>query len=252
MESITIKFPKDVSYTPKQFAALQALNKEVKIKANKIGNQLTFSESTFLFNEVSFFHIQLPPDFVINEEQFEDICNNNYTTKLEFDDYNQLTINMLTPTIIGIFTGLILLILGNWARKKGKFYTESTRYNLYDKNGKLKRRAADVSYISNETVSVNVQAQWRFNELPPDLAIEVVSASQSLQKEIDKMRNDWLAGGAKVGIVVNPHTEYYYVFEAGDIGYTPYSFKVIFTHYLFAGLSLNFSDLLNEAKEQSS
>lgn len=87
---------------------------------------------------------------------------------------------------------------------------------------------------------------------PPDLAIEVVSAPQSLQKEIDKMRNDWLAGGAKVGIVVNPHTEHYYVFEAGDIGYTPYSFKVTFTHYLFVGLSLNFGELLNEAKEQSS
>lgn len=70
MESITIKFPKEVSYTSEQFAALQALNTEVKIKANKAGNQITFSESTFLFGEVSFFHVQLPPDFLITEEQF--------------------------------------------------------------------------------------------------------------------------------------------------------------------------------------
>ena len=246
-ESITIKFP--VSYTPAQLAELQALNQEVSIKANKKGNQITFQESTFLFEEVSFFHVQLPANFKITEEQFEEICNENKTAKLEFDDYNQLTINMLTATIIGYFTIAIGAFLYFWAtrNKKGNVYSESTRYNLYDENAKLKRRAADASYISFETAPKAIQLNWRFNELPPDLAIEVVSAPNSLQKEIDKMRKDWIACGAKVGIVVNPHTKQYYVFEKGDIGYDIFAFNKPFTHRLFEGLSLDFEGLLNEA-----
>ena len=254
MESIIIKFPKGVSYTAAQFAALQAPNKEVKIKANKKGNQIAFYESAFPFDEVSFFHVQLPTDFVITEAQFEEICNNNKTAKLEFDNYNQLTINMLTAAIIGAITALIVTTLVNWVRthRKGRAYNESTRYDLLDKMEKMKRRAADASYLSYQSAPSALQNQWKFIQVPPDLAIEVVSAPQSLQKEIDKMRNDWLVGGTKVGIVVNPHTQNYYVFELGDIGYTPYNFSVTFTHYLFPGLSLNFNDLLNEAKEQGS
>ena len=246
-ESITIKFPS--SYTPEQLEALQALNQEVSIKANKKGNQITFQESAFSFGEVSFFHVQLPQDFIITEEQFEEICNENKTAKLEFDDYNQLTINMLTASIIACFTLAIGTILYLWANKnkKGKAYDATARYNLYDAKGKQKRRAADASYISYQTAPKAVQLAWKFNELPPDLAIEVVSAPNSLQKEIDKMRKDWIAGGAKVGIVVNPHNKQYYVFEAGDIGYDIFSFDIPFSHSLFAGLSLDFDTLLDEA-----
>ncbi|TAH18153.1 MAG: Uma2 family endonuclease [Cytophagales bacterium] len=254
MESIIIKFPKGVSYTAAQFDALQALNKEVRIKPNKKGNQITFHESEFPFDEVSFFHVQLPTDFVITEEQFEEICNINDSAKLEFDDYNQLTINMLTTAIVSAFTALIIVTILNWARthKKGRVYGETGRYDLLDTMEKMKRRAADASYLSYESAPSALQNQWRFVQVPPDLAIEVVSAPQSLQKEIDKMRNDWIRGGTKVGIVVNPHTQNYYVFELGDIGYTPYSFNIPFTHYLFPSLSLSFNDLLNEAKEQGS
>jgi Uma2 family endonuclease len=251
MESITIKFPKNVSYNQAQFDALQALNQEVRIKANKKGNQITFYESAFLFEEVGFFHIQLPNDFIITEEQFEEICNENKSAKLEFDDYNQLTINMLTTAIIGFFTALLITTVFNWTRqtKKGRAYESTARYNLYDKNGKLKRRAADTSYISFDTAPKSVQSQWRFIELPPDLVIEVVSAPHDEAKEIKKMREDWLEGGAKVGLVVNPHNQLYYIFEKGDIGYTICHFDTPFTHYLFAGLSLDFASFLDEAKE---
>ncbi len=101
-ESITIKLL--MRYTPAQLSALQALNQEVKIKANKSGNQITFYESAFSFDEVSFFHVQLPADFVITEEEFEKICNNNDSAKLEFDDYNQLTLNMLSTVKVSLFT----------------------------------------------------------------------------------------------------------------------------------------------------
>ncbi len=250
-ESITIKFP--ISYKFEQFEALQVLNPTLKIKANKRGNQITFYESAFSFDEVSFFHVQLPADFIITEEQFENICDDNKSAKLEFDDHNQLTINMLTTAMIGALTILIGTAIVNWVRayKKGRAYNESTRYDLYGKDNKLKRRAADISYLSYESAPSTVQTQWKFMQVPPDLAIEIVSANQSLQKEIDKMRNDWIASGSKVGIVVNPHTRQYYVFELGDIGYTPYSFSTTFTHSLFSGLSLNFNELLDEAVEQS-
>lgn len=254
MESIIIKFPKSISYTAAQLAALQALNKEVGIKANKKGDQITFYESTFSFDEASFFHIQLPQDFIITDEQFEEICNINSTAKLEFDDYNQLTINMLTTAIVSAFTLAIGAIIYFWAtkNKKGRAYDATGRYDLLGEMEKMKRRAADASYLSYESAPSALQNQWKFIQVPPDLAIEVVSAPQSLQKEIDKMRNDWIRGGTKVGIVVNPHTQNYYVFELGDIGYTPYNFNIPFTHYLFPSLSLNFNDLLNEAKEQGS
>ncbi|MCU0392735.1 MAG: Uma2 family endonuclease [Thermoflexibacter sp.] len=247
MESITIKFP--TSYTQEQFEALQALNQEVKVKANTKGNQVTFYESAFSFGKVSFFHVQLPESFIITEEQFEAICNENKSAKLEFDDYNQLTINMLTTAIIASFTLAIGSILYFWSikNKNGKAYDATARYNLYDKNNKLKRRAADSSYISFQTASKSVQSQWKFIELPPDLVIEIVSSPYDEAREIKKMREDWLVGGAKVGIVVNPHNAVYYVFEKGDIGYTICKFDTPFTHYLFAGLSLDFATLLDEA-----
>lgn len=249
-ESITIKFP--ISYTPKQFEELQALNQEVKIKPNKKGNQVTFYESAFPFEEVSFFHIQLPTDFVITEEEFEKICNANKTAKLEFDDYNQLTINMLTAAMISAFTALIITTLINWVRthKKGRVYDATGRYDLRDSAGMLKRRAADSSYLSYESAPSTVQNSWKFIQLPPDLVIEVVSAPKDEQKEIDKMRNDWQASGAKVGLVVNPHNRRYYVFEQGDDGYDIRSFSQVFKHTSFSGLIIDFDDLLGEAMLQ--
>ena len=75
----------------------------------------------------------------------------------------------------------------------------------------------------------------------------MVSATKDEQKEIDKMRKDWIDGGAKVGIVVNPHKKKYYVFEQGDSGYDIFDLSTPFSHHLFSGLVIDFQALLNEA-----
>lgn len=102
--------------------------------------------------------------------------------------------------------------LGNWARprKLGRVTGSSAGFKLPNATGDV--RAPDCSFIRASRLRRTTQD---FAQLIPDLAFEVVSKSDSLAKQRQKVR-DYLVLGMTVGVVVDPRTQTLEVYRPGQ------------------------------------
>ncbi|NJN59908.1 MAG: Uma2 family endonuclease [Leptolyngbyaceae cyanobacterium SL_5_9] len=93
--------------------------------------------------------------------------------------------------------------LGNWVRphRLGRVTGSSAGFKLPNAAGDV--RAPDCSFIRAVRLRRTTQD---FAQLIPDLAFEVVSKSDSLEKQRQKVR-DYLTLGMAVGVVVDPRTQ---------------------------------------------
>lgn len=93
--------------------------------------------------------------------------------------------------------------LGNWVRPRrlGRVTGSSAGFKLPNAAGDV--RAPDCSFIRASRLRRTTQD---FAQLIPDLAFEVVSKSDSLEKQRQKVR-DYLTLGMAVGVVVDPRTQ---------------------------------------------
>jgi Uma2 family endonuclease len=93
--------------------------------------------------------------------------------------------------------------LRNWVRPRrlGRIAGSSAGFKLPNVAGDV--RAPDCSFIRASRLRRTTQD---FAQLIPDLAFEVVSKSDSLEKQRQKVR-DYLTLGMAVGVVVDPRTQ---------------------------------------------
>jgi Uma2 family endonuclease len=111
------------------------------------------------------------------------------------------------------------------------------------KNGSL--RSPDVSFIRTERLRRLVADVRRFFPAAPDLAVEVLSPSESLRNMNDKI-NEYFDSGAQSVWIVDPETESVTVFHPGC---DPIVFTVPDTledETILPGFSLPLSDLFEE------
>jgi Uma2 family endonuclease len=101
--------------------------------------------------------------------------------------------------------------LRNWVRPRrlGRIAGSSAGFKLPNSTGDV--RAPDCSFIRADRLRHTTQ---EFAQLVPDFAFEVVSKSDSLEKQRDKVRN-YLSLGMVVGIVVDPRTHSLEVYRPG-------------------------------------
>lgn len=92
--------------------------------------------------------------------------------------------------------------LRNWVRPRrlGRVAGSSAGFKLPNETGDV--RAPDCSFIQADRLRRTTQD---FAQLVPDLAFEVVSKSDSLQKQRDKV-SSYLKLGMVVGVVVDPRS----------------------------------------------
>ncbi len=101
--------------------------------------------------------------------------------------------------------------LANWVRprKLGRVAGSSAGYRLPNANEDV--RAPDCSFVKAERLKRTTQD---FARLVPDLAFEVVSKSDSLEKQRQKVKF-YLSLGMVAGVVVDPRTRVVELFRPG-------------------------------------
>ena len=189
----------------------------------------------------------------ISKTVLQELVDLNDHLKLEFESPNKIYIQMLTPEMISTFTLAIGAILFLWNRKNknGRVYDATARYDLIVKQGEQESkqsRAPDFSYVAFSQKAREELNEARFIESAPTLCGEIVSHESQLNASIKKMQDTWMAADTKIGIVVCPYRQLYYVFDHSTT-YQSYSFAKSFSHSAFPELEINFQELLDEVKQ---
>lgn len=94
----------------------------------------------------------------------------------------------------------LVVVLGNFARERrlGVVLASNLLYRLPSGN----RRGPDVSFIAAEKAAA-ISADTVFPEVPPDLAVEVLSPSDRERRVLDKV-GDYLQSGVRLVWVIDP------------------------------------------------
>ena len=246
--SIKLILPSEIDFSQGQKQAMQMQNPYIFIDFNE--DRLLLSEAALSFDKISFLELHFP--FEITEEQYEKIAELNELEikKIEYSPQT-LYIYMGTIGLIGTFTVGIITVIAIWNKKykKGKIFDSQADYILKQKDGSIRRKQPDVSFLAFKNIIDKMFNERGFIVAKPYFIIEVVSNKYSLQKDLDKMKNDWLPAGMEVGLVVCPFRQKYYLFEKGKDEYQIFDFEQVFAHEKLPELELNFQELLEEAKE---
>ena len=246
---ITLKIPELLTVSDNMLSDMQKLNPAILITPGNT-NEIVITEKDFSFDDIDFLEILTPESVVISEEIFEELCQINDNIKIELNPDSKIILTMLTPELIAAFTLLIGTTLVIWNRrvKKGRAFDATARFDLSD--GEItKHRAPDVSYVAFEKATKEFLAENKFIKIAPTFCIEIVSSKYGLKQNLRRMQDDWMAAGTEVGLVVCPYREKYYLFEKDIKNYQEFNFYVPFVHDILKGLSVNFGELLDEAKE---
>jgi Uma2 family endonuclease len=127
----------------------------------------------------------------------------------------ELRETMPTSILHGIIAGRIAIILGMFVlqNKLGEVLTAETGFKLFVNEKTV--RVPDVAFLSNEKLA-QVEDFSKFFNGTPDLAVEVISPSETYDDVQEKLE-DYLASGVKIVWLVRPKqktvTVYHSIFD---------------------------------------
>ncbi len=242
-ETLKLSIPQSFDFTPKVIEEIQLQNH--KYQFGIIDNQFIINCSKEQITEI--FELYFPVSILQNDDFLVALADENQDYKLEVDQSKIYISRMGTIEVISAFTALIIFTLTAWARykKNGKVYSESAGYHL---KAIGQKRCPDASFIDFEDVAREILKQNKHLEHPPTLALEVISNEYDLPKEIQKMEKAWMKAGTKVGVLVNPYTQKYMVFEGKSK--QEFDFKTVFKHQKLDELEIDFDALWREASDE--
>lgn len=149
--------------------------------------------------------LRLPHDWVITHERFEEIGRLNPDTFFETTADGRLIILTFPDALSERTSTRLLTLVQLWAFDAGgDVRGEAGGYYL----SKLERRAPDVSWVPPDQVQARGQLHFA-----PRFIVEVRSASQSPQRQEDKMRM-WMSYGVQLGWLVDPYEQTVRVYRA--------------------------------------
>lgn len=226
---------------------LQQDNPEVLIKIHD-DHSIEILEHKFSFYLEGSFPIKFAG---LTDSVFDEIHDLNEELNLEFYDNEEVIIKMGVIRMISKLTAAIISSFFVWASKNktGEVYSENGEYRFPHPayNKKKIRKIPDVSFISYHTASEEEQDNWSgFIPIPPNMALEIVSAKNGLKKDMKKMAEFWMPSGVDVGLVVCPYSEKIYIYEKGKTGYKTQSIFKDFSHKFLPGYKDNFGKYLKK------
>lgn len=137
---------------------------------------------------------------LMTSEEFEKLPDTHVRRELV---RGEVVENMPTGGIHALIALTIGRLLQVWAKKLGSYVGVEAGFNLF-KNPDV-TRVPDVCYVRAERIPPEGIPEGFWN-LAPDLAVEVVSPSETAQSIRDKV-NDFLAAGTPLVWVVYPRTK---------------------------------------------
>lgn len=153
--------------------------------------------------------IRLPPDWELTDERFLEIAELNPDLLFERTADGRLHpmtwAEFLSATVATNLLELVIL----WARDAGgKVFGGDRGYFLPDTSA----MAPDVSWMDTEQYT-NYAANRGQPRFAPRFVIEVMSPSQRLGRQQDKMR-DWIGNGVQLGWLIDPETRRVWIYRA--------------------------------------
>lgn len=117
----------------------------------------------------------------------------------------ELRETMPTSILHGIIAGRIAIILGFFVlqNKLGEVLTAETGFRLF--TDKKTVRVPDISFLSNEKLA-GIKNVNKFYEGTPDLAIEVISLSETYS-DVQSKLEDYLSAGVKMVWIIRPENK---------------------------------------------
>ncbi len=161
---------------------------------------------------------KLPSSVVLDppltDEEFEKLCAANDLVRLERTKEGTIVVNPPTAADSDDANSEINYQLRAWWKqhKQGRVYGSNAGFFLPDGSS----LSPDAAYATAEQMrGLTKEDRKHFLRLTPAFVIELLSATDSLPQVRKKMES-WIANGAKLGWLVDPHSRNVLVYESGQ------------------------------------
>ncbi|MDP5338413.1 MAG: Uma2 family endonuclease [Nodularia sp. (in: cyanobacteria)] len=157
--------------------------------------------------------LHLSPAIDLTDEQFFQLCQNNRDLRIERTAEGELILMPPTGWKSGNRNSKLTARLEVWADADGTglAFDSSTGYKL--PNGA--NRSPDASWVSRERLEALNPNPARFLPMAPDFAVELRSASDSLQTLQHKMQ-EYIDNGVRLGWLIDPHNQRVEIYRPGQ------------------------------------
>ncbi|MCV3217162.1 Uma2 family endonuclease [Plectonema radiosum NIES-515] len=148
--------------------------------------------------------VNLHPVIELTSEQFFQLCQNNRDLRFERTFEGELIIMPPTGWETGNKNSKLTQRLGNWADADGTglAFDSSTGFKL--PNGA--NRSPDASWVKRERIETLNPNPARFMPLAPDFAVELRSASDTLETLRQKMQ-EYINCGVRLAWLIDPQNQ---------------------------------------------
>jgi Uma2 family endonuclease len=157
--------------------------------------------------------VNLHPAIELTDEQFFQLCQNNRDLRFERTAEGELIIMPPTGWETGNKNAKLTQRLGNWADANGTglAFDSSTGFKL--PNGA--NRSPDASWVKRERIETLNPDPARFMPLAPDFAVELRSASDTLETLRQKMQ-EYINCGVRLGWLIDPQNRRVEIYRQGQ------------------------------------
>ncbi|MBW4511994.1 MAG: Uma2 family endonuclease [Scytonematopsis contorta HA4267-MV1] len=157
--------------------------------------------------------LNLSPTIELTDEQFLQLCQNNRDLRLERTSNGELIIMPPTGWGSGNRNGRLTQRLFNWSEVDGTglAFDSSTGFKL--PNGA--DRSPDASWVRMERIEAIKPNPASFMPLAPDFAVELRSATDTLEALRSKMQ-EYISCGVRLAWLIDPQNQRVEIYRLGS------------------------------------
>ena len=150
----------------------------------------------------------------MTDDEFFRFCQDNQDLKFERTASGQIIIMSPTYFSTGDQNSEIITQLRIWNKKYKLGKTVDSDTGFYLPNGAM--RNPDAAWVAHERLKNLKPGELRsFPHLCPDFIVELLSTTDRLQDQKEKMQ-EWMANGCRLGWLIDPDEEVVYVYEGTE------------------------------------
>ena len=153
--------------------------------------------------------IQLPEDWELTDERFEEVCRLNPLSRFERTaDGRLFQLNASRAPVPHIIVAITTAIQ-NWAAQFGGRVNGQGQYDFSD----ARTMIPDCSWVSKDIVNARIERSQKYTEAPA-LVVEVASMYDDIHDQQLKMA-EWITRGTLLGWLVDPWNVTVFVYRSG-------------------------------------
>ena len=158
--------------------------------------------------------VRITPVAKMGDEELMRFSRLNRPLRMEREGNGDILIMTPTGNVTGIMNRKLIRILDEWAERDGRGITfdSDTGFNL--RTGAV--RSPDASWLSNEKWNALSSEEQQGFGTCPEFVVELTSPSDRLPEVRRKMVEEWMAGGAQVGWLIDPKSRSVEIYRLGE------------------------------------